>query len=276
MRSLTLLLVLVSMLTAHDVGAQTCGIKPIPHIGCKVGQCVGGKWEQVCNQFPTLTCGIKPTPHIGCKIGQCVDGAWEQVCNQFPTLTCGIKPIPHILCRIGRCIDGEWEQVCNQDDNQDDDTPSCGIKPIAHLGCRIGKCVNGAWEQVCRQDDHTSSCGIKPILRLGCRIGGCVDGEWKQVCSTPSESEGDTNFIRGFREGTTQDEDPSDISVGMPRDLVLRGLIARYAFAKVDLTKLDLPADLPPFEVWIAVERTTRETWRITFQDGIVVSVAKR
>ena len=28
-----------------------------------------------------LTCGIKPIPEIGCRIGRCVDGMWEQVCD---------------------------------------------------------------------------------------------------------------------------------------------------------------------------------------------------
>jgi hypothetical protein len=28
-----------------------------------------------------LTRGIKPIPEIGCRIGRCVDGVWEQVCD---------------------------------------------------------------------------------------------------------------------------------------------------------------------------------------------------
>jgi len=28
-----------------------------------------------------LTCGLKPIPEVGCRIGRCVDGAWEQVCD---------------------------------------------------------------------------------------------------------------------------------------------------------------------------------------------------
>ena len=61
-----------------------------------------------------LTCGIKPIPDVGCKIGRCVDGYWEQVCDQYGSgsMTCGIKPIPNIGCKIGRCVDGYWEQVC--------------------------------------------------------------------------------------------------------------------------------------------------------------------
>jgi hypothetical protein len=54
-----------------------------------------------------LKCGIKPIPNIGCKIGRCVDGVWEQVCDTSPTISCGLKPIPEIGCKIGRCVDGE-------------------------------------------------------------------------------------------------------------------------------------------------------------------------
>jgi len=60
-----------------------------------------------------LTCGLKPIPIIGCRIGRCVDGAWEQMCDQSPGLSCGIKPIANVGCRIGRCVDGAWEQVCD-------------------------------------------------------------------------------------------------------------------------------------------------------------------
>jgi hypothetical protein len=60
-----------------------------------------------------LTCGLKPIPEIGCRIGRCVNGAWEQICDRNPGLSCGIKPIPAIGCRIGRCVDGVWEQVCD-------------------------------------------------------------------------------------------------------------------------------------------------------------------
>ena len=61
----------------------------------------------------SYSCGIKPFPEIGCRIGRCVDGAWEQICDSAPTLSCGIKPIPEVGCRIGRCVNGAWEQVCN-------------------------------------------------------------------------------------------------------------------------------------------------------------------
>jgi hypothetical protein len=90
-----------------------CGIKPIPEIGCRIGRCVNGAWEQICDQNPGLSCGIKPIAELGCRVGRCVDGAWEQICDQNPGLSCGLKPIPAIGCRIGRCVDGVWEQVCH-------------------------------------------------------------------------------------------------------------------------------------------------------------------
>jgi len=49
----------------------------------------------------TLKCGIKPIPKAGCRIGRCVDGMWEQICDTSPTISCGIKPIPDVGCRIG-------------------------------------------------------------------------------------------------------------------------------------------------------------------------------
>lgn len=60
-----------------------------------------------------LSCGLKPIPEIGCRIGRCVYGAWEQVCGRKPGLSCGLKPIPAVGCRIGRCVNGGWEQVCD-------------------------------------------------------------------------------------------------------------------------------------------------------------------
>ena len=60
-----------------------------------------------------LTCGLKPLSNLGCRVGRCVDGAWEQICDTSPRLSCGLKPLPNLGCRIGRCVDGVWEQVCN-------------------------------------------------------------------------------------------------------------------------------------------------------------------
>lgn len=90
-----------------------CGFRPIPKIGCRIGRCIDGSWEQVCDNNSALECGIRPIPKIGCRIGRCVDGAWEQVCDNNSALECGIKPIPKIGCHIGRCANGAWEQVCN-------------------------------------------------------------------------------------------------------------------------------------------------------------------
>lgn len=90
-----------------------CGLKPLPKLGCRIGRCVNGEWEQVCDSNPGLSCGLKPLPALGCRIGRCVDGVWEQVCDQNPGLSCGLKPIPALGCRIGRCVDGVWEQVCD-------------------------------------------------------------------------------------------------------------------------------------------------------------------
>lgn len=76
-------MVLAASIAAPDVDAQnlTCGIKPIPALGCRIGRCVDGVWEQVCDQNPGLSCGIKPIPAVGCRTGRCVDGVWEQVCD---------------------------------------------------------------------------------------------------------------------------------------------------------------------------------------------------
>ncbi len=93
--------------------SQGCGLKPLPELGCRIGRCVNGAWEQICDANPALSCGLKPLPELGCRIGRCVDGAWEQICDSNPSLSCGLKPLPELGCRIGRCVDGAWEQVCN-------------------------------------------------------------------------------------------------------------------------------------------------------------------
>lgn len=91
-------------------GEMHCGLRPMPNIGCYIGRCIDGAWEQVCNP---ISCGLKPIPEIGCLIGRCVNGAWEQVCYSSPAFACGLKPIPQIGCAIGRCVNGQWEQICN-------------------------------------------------------------------------------------------------------------------------------------------------------------------
>lgn len=123
MHRFRLLLVLVGALLLTSIplprsesiaqGALACGIRPLPEIGCRIGRCVDGHWEQICDRNPSLTCGIKPIPNVGCRIGRCVSGGWEQICDSAPMLSCGIKPIPRIGCQVGRCVDGHWEQICN-------------------------------------------------------------------------------------------------------------------------------------------------------------------
>ena len=117
---LGLMMVLCSLFLSNEVYSQTsggllqCGIKPIPKIGCTIGRCVNGEWEQDCSRS-VGTCGIKPIPDIGCTVGRCINGKWEQICNATPTLKCGLKPLPQIGCRVGQCVNGEWEQICSKD-----------------------------------------------------------------------------------------------------------------------------------------------------------------
>jgi hypothetical protein len=54
----------------------------------------------------SMTCGLKPLPQLGCRIGRCVNGAWEQICDSNRGMSCGLKPLPQLGCRIGRCVDG--------------------------------------------------------------------------------------------------------------------------------------------------------------------------
>ncbi len=108
-----LLAVLVTLQgEAFAQGNLTCGLRPLPSIGCRIGRCVNGQWEEICSQAPALTCGLRPLPNVGCRIGRCVNGAWEEICDRAPALSCGLKPLPNLGCRIGRCVDGAWEQVC--------------------------------------------------------------------------------------------------------------------------------------------------------------------
>ena len=93
-------------------GNMTCGLPPLPQMGCRVGACVDGQWQQICDQAPTKSCGLPPLPDPGCQIGECVDGRWQEVCNQSPAMSCGLPPLPALGCRIGACVDGRWQQVC--------------------------------------------------------------------------------------------------------------------------------------------------------------------
>src|SRR3989338_7807151 len=92
--------------TAYADGEWTCGLKPLPNMGCRIGMCVNGAWQQICDSAPTMTCGLPPLPSIGCRIGACVDGHWEQICDSNPTMSCGPKPLPNPRCRLGRCLGG--------------------------------------------------------------------------------------------------------------------------------------------------------------------------
>ena len=90
-----------------------CGWKPFPKMGCKIGRCVNGRWEQLCDQNAVMTCGIKPVPEIGCEVTECVNGVWEQQCKTPAIMSCGPKPFAKLGCKIGRCFNGRWEQVCH-------------------------------------------------------------------------------------------------------------------------------------------------------------------
>ncbi len=87
-----------------------CGPKPIPTNGCRVGHCMDGRWELICDTaINANACGTQPTPNSGCRIGKCVNGKWEEICSAD---VCGNKPAPGPGCRIGKCIDGNWEKIC--------------------------------------------------------------------------------------------------------------------------------------------------------------------
>lgn len=92
-------------------GQSGCGVKPIPAVGHRIGNCVNGNWEQI-STASSLHCGIKPIPSNGYKVGNCVNGEWQQT-SENKALHCGIKPIPNVGCRIGDCIGGSWQQVCD-------------------------------------------------------------------------------------------------------------------------------------------------------------------
>ena len=67
--------------TVTFAGDANCGLKPVPKTGCHIGDCVGGKWEQVCDEDPTNACGAKPVPKHDCKIGKCVNKHWQEICT---------------------------------------------------------------------------------------------------------------------------------------------------------------------------------------------------
>lgn len=51
------------------------------YTSCRYCGCVNGMLEQICDTSSSVSCGIKPIPDVGCKIGRCVDGQWKQVCD---------------------------------------------------------------------------------------------------------------------------------------------------------------------------------------------------
>ena len=110
-----LVLLAVSSCTPYAASAQnlTCGLKPIPAVGCRVGRCVNGalgtgvrfqsgallrtqtdsgrrvpgravcRWRLGADlrSESGVVLWLEADPAIGCRIGRCVDGAWEQVCD---------------------------------------------------------------------------------------------------------------------------------------------------------------------------------------------------
>ncbi len=105
------LLLPIFLMTIAQNDSNNCGEKPIPKIECRIGNCVNGQWQEICEPPPAPTCEMMPLPNFGCRIGRCVNDKWEQICD--PNLSCGIKPIPKDGCRIGKCINNEWEEICD-------------------------------------------------------------------------------------------------------------------------------------------------------------------
>jgi hypothetical protein len=112
---IALLLALVtSVYSVTGLAASiSCGIKPIPRVGCKVGSCVDGRWQQQCDSRSGLACGLKPLPRPGCEVARCIDGKWQQDCSSQGDHVCGLKPLPKPGCRVGNCVDGKWQQTCD-------------------------------------------------------------------------------------------------------------------------------------------------------------------
>lgn len=70
----SILICLFSSIKSFAWGELNCGMKPIANLGCTIGKCLNGKWEQICETNPQATCGLRPYDEIGCKIGSCVNG----------------------------------------------------------------------------------------------------------------------------------------------------------------------------------------------------------
>ncbi|TNF00775.1 MAG: hypothetical protein EP326_05995 [Deltaproteobacteria bacterium] len=84
---------------------QSCGPKPVPNVGCKVGDCENGSWKMECG------CGLKPLPSKGCKITECKDGKWEEDCSNRKCPS--IKPMTSPGCKV-ECNEGVWQQNCSK------------------------------------------------------------------------------------------------------------------------------------------------------------------
>ena len=83
---------------------QACGPKPVPSLGCRVGECVEGSWKIECD------CGLKPIPTMGCTITECKDGAWQEDCSNKKCSS--MKPLAAPDCKV-ECEEGTWKQKCN-------------------------------------------------------------------------------------------------------------------------------------------------------------------
>ena len=77
------------------------GIKRIVYIGLIT---FFAQYNNLVNAQVSLSCGVKPIAKLGCSIGQCVNGQWQQICGgNTSSLKCGLKPLPKLGCRIGQC-----------------------------------------------------------------------------------------------------------------------------------------------------------------------------
>ena len=88
----------------NPIGSATisCGVKPIPAIGCRIDRCVSGRWNQICDSYGSNSYSTENYNTFSAKpLG---DAAFD----------CGIRPIPRIGCRVDRCVNGRWTQICGQ------------------------------------------------------------------------------------------------------------------------------------------------------------------
>lgn len=50
LKRLYLFIFFISLCISGHSNAQSCGFKPYPKFGCKIGRCVNGTWEQICGE----------------------------------------------------------------------------------------------------------------------------------------------------------------------------------------------------------------------------------